>query len=317
MSRREFSVSYHGKDRKDDHSIDVQILAPALLAFGKLLREANTEINNKKSTTKVMVVSDFEHKCFNINFELLVSLYEQAKSLVSTEQAKNAKDVLEWVGLVTAPPSTALLSYLGYLRWKNGRKTEVKSISDKDVNGTVHVTIPGEQSTVHVHNHIYALSQNPAALRATRDALSPLGQEGFDRVDIADGVAAPISIDMQEADEIIASCTQGIDDSKIIEPDVQTTTAWLSVYSPVYDIKAGKWRFLLGTDVIYADISSTRIAQEAISRGGAMIQDAYQVKLEINIPVDPKGNHKEPEYKVIEVIRFIPAVPNPVQQELL
>jgi hypothetical protein len=47
MSRQEFSVAYLGDHRHDDHSIDVQVLAPALLAFGRLLREANNEFNGK------------------------------------------------------------------------------------------------------------------------------------------------------------------------------------------------------------------------------------------------------------------------------
>ena len=69
MSRHGFSVAYDGKDA--EHSIDVESLAPALLAFGKLIREANVEFNGKRATAKVVVVSDFEHKCFNINFDVM------------------------------------------------------------------------------------------------------------------------------------------------------------------------------------------------------------------------------------------------------
>lgn len=75
MSRKEFSVAYSGKAREEDHSIDVESLAPALLAFGKLIREANSEANGKSATSKVFVISDFEHKCFNINFEVVLTYY--------------------------------------------------------------------------------------------------------------------------------------------------------------------------------------------------------------------------------------------------
>ena len=73
MSRKEFSVAYSGIGRSDDHSIDVETLAPALLAFGKLIREANRQTNGTSTTAKVLVVSDFEHKCFNINFEVVLT----------------------------------------------------------------------------------------------------------------------------------------------------------------------------------------------------------------------------------------------------
>lgn len=317
MSRQEFSVSYHGAERLEDHTMDVQTLAPALLAFGRLLREANTEFNDKKSTAKVLVVSDFERKCFNINFELLVSLYEQVKSLVGSEQARSAKDVLKWVGLLCGPPATGFMSYLAYLRWKGGEKVEAKTITDKDGNGTVQVSIPGQSPTVQITNHVYNLSQNPTALRATRDALAPIGQDGFDRMEVELDDKAELSIDKQDADHISAACAQGIEESKATDPEEIETTAWLSVYSPVYDVTASKWRFLLGTDIIYADISSTTIAKDAISRGGALVQDSYMVKLQIVTPQDAKGNKKEPEYKVLEVVRFVPASPPATQPDLL
>lgn len=52
MTRHEFSIAYAGDGRKDDHSISVDALAPALLAFGKLMREANAEINGKKARAR-------------------------------------------------------------------------------------------------------------------------------------------------------------------------------------------------------------------------------------------------------------------------
>jgi hypothetical protein len=62
-SRYSFQVAYHGADA-DYHSMDVEALGPALLAFGKLIRETNSEINGDRATVKVLVVSDFEHACW-------------------------------------------------------------------------------------------------------------------------------------------------------------------------------------------------------------------------------------------------------------
>ncbi|MDP2409727.1 MAG: hypothetical protein Q8M26_05520 [Pseudolabrys sp.] len=317
MSRHEFSVAYLGKDRGDDHSIDVQTLAPALLAFGRLLREANSEFNGKKSTAKVLVVSDFEHKCFNINFELVVGLYEQVRQLLSTEQAQSAKNVLEWVGILGGPPATVAGTYLAYLKWRRGRKIEsVTPLIDSDRTGTVEVRIQGDDATVHVHQHIYNLAENPKALRATRDALLPLGQEGFDTVQLKEGDVVVDEIKDDDVEHIVASCNVGIEETKETEPEVEVTPAWLSVYSPVYDERAPSWRFRLGKDVIYADISETNIAHEALERGGAMVEDAYQVKLEITTEIDSAGKKGEPSYKVLEVIRFVPAGPIAKQSSL-
>lgn len=317
MSRHEFSVAYLGQERKDDPSIDVQVLAPALLAFGRLLREANAEFNGKKSTAKVLVVSDFERKCFNINFELVVGLYEHIKTLLSTEPAKSAKEVLEWVGIVAGPPTTLAISYLGYLKWKRGRKvTEARPLIDSDKTGIVEVRVEGDGNAVHVHNHVYNLSENAKALRATRDAFLPLGHDGFDTVQLKENDVVIDEIRNADVEKIVASCNVGIEESKETEPEIEVTPAWLSVYSPVFDPSAQNWRFRLGKEVIYADISQTDIASKAIERHGVSIDEAYQVKLEITTEIDSQGNKKTPTYKVLEVIRFVPAGPIMRQQSL-
>lgn len=193
MSRHGFSVAYdvardsptmamdempadwgHGAQNADlgsrDHSIDVETLAPALLAFGKLIREANAEINGKRATARVLVVSDFEHKCFNINFDVLVSWYEQLKTFLDKDEVATAKTIIEWLMAGGAVGMAARkMSFFGYLEWRRGRKvTEVKPLTDKDSSGLVEVHVEGEGNSVTVNQHVYQLSRNPRALRAAR-----------------------------------------------------------------------------------------------------------------------------------------------------
>ena len=51
ITRQAFHVAYVGESA-DDHSMDVEALAPALLAFGKLVRAANREINGDRASVK-------------------------------------------------------------------------------------------------------------------------------------------------------------------------------------------------------------------------------------------------------------------------
>jgi hypothetical protein len=84
----------------------------------------------------------------------------------------------------------------------------------------------------------------------------------------------------------------------------------------VYDLAAPNWRFRLGKEIIYADISETNIAEEALKRGGVGVEDAYQVRLEITTEVDAHGVRKEPQYRILEVVRFVHANPIPKQTGL-
>lgn len=312
MSRKEFSVAYNGADRLSDHSIDVDLLAPALLAFGKLIREANKEINGKNAKANVLVVSDFEHKCFNINFEVVLTWMEQIKSLIGTQDAKDAKEILEWLDLLrgVAVGTFSTLGFLGFLKWRKGRKiADVTEVTDSDQSGMVTVRVEGDDNAVTIHNHTWNLANNPRALAAARDALSPVGTDGFDRIELRDGDKVIGEIPKEQADAILASCFTGIEESKDITPDIDTTSAWLTVFSPVYEEGAELWRFKMGKEVIYADISDTTIAHDALQRGGALVDDTYQVRLEIETPKTPDGKPKEPSYKILEVLRFIPADP--------
>ncbi|MGU3402999.1 hypothetical protein [Methylobacterium brachiatum] len=313
MSRQEFSVAYDGPSRADDHSIDVRNLAPALLAFGRLLREANTEFNGKKSTTKVLVVSDFEHKCFNINFELIVGFYDQIKQLLGLDQVKTAKEILEWIGLLKGPLygvglATGYISFLKYLEWKKGQDI-IEERVESDPRGIIKVTIKGNGNSVCLTPEIYSLSKNPKALRATQDAFLPLGHDGFETMRVSgDEEDTPEDFTPEEVANIAASCVKGIEESKEVNgPDVEETPAWLSVYSPVYDASATNWRFRLGLETIHADITETTIAQDALKRGGALSDDTYQVVLEITTHYDSDNNPKQPTYKIKKVMRFVPA----------
>lgn len=311
VSRKSFSVAYDGHNRADDHTIDVDVLAPALLAFGRLVREANKEANGKSATARVLVVSDFEHKCFNVNFDVVLTLYEQARQLVGLQKVKDAKDILEWLDLIVGGTVASGLGFLGYLRWKRGRKVEdVSQITDTDQAGMVAVRVAGERNHVVIHNHTYNLSNNPKALAAARDALSPIGSDGFDNMTLRDDGKVVRQIEKDEADAIITSCVSGIEESKDLTPNVEETTAWLTVYSPVFEATAETWRFKLGQEVIYADISETTIAQDAVTRGGAMMDDTYQVRLEITIPTGAIGKSKKPSYRVLKVLRFLEAPPS-------
>lgn len=44
---------------------------------------ANTELNQKRISMKVLVDSEFEHKCFLINFETLQTVLDTVKDFLS------------------------------------------------------------------------------------------------------------------------------------------------------------------------------------------------------------------------------------------
>jgi len=311
MSRRAFEIAYAGPN-PDDHSMDVQELAPALMAIGQLIREANAVLNGKKATVKVLVVSDFEHKCFNINFELIQTILEQIRTLLAHEDVKTAKEILEVLGLLGGGG----YSLWWLLRHLKGRKVvERKEITDATGEGQVILRIEGDANVVTINQSVAKLYDEPKVREAVKLALAPLESKEIDRVQFRDaGKVVSETTDVDAAD-IVASCeaakaeTDEEVEEETVTPDVVT---WLKVYSPVFDEKAEKWRFIYNGHHIYADITETNIFKEAIARGGVMIDDAFKVRMTITETLTNDGKTST-SYKITEVLEFRAT---PIQEQL-
>jgi len=110
MSRQSFQVAYDGEI--DTHSMDVQELAPALLGFGRLVRDANAELNGQAGDRESLVQSDFEHKCFNINFEVIQSILDAIVGFLGSEEVKTARQILVDLGVIGGGGGLGLFGYL-------------------------------------------------------------------------------------------------------------------------------------------------------------------------------------------------------------
>ena len=119
MNSQTFQVAYDGGGAAgaiDTHEMDVQSLGPALVAFGRLIKEANAEINGKKSTVKVLVQSNFEHKCFNVTLDVVQSVLHQIASFLTGDEVKDARQILADLGIILGPAGLGLFEYL---KWSN------------------------------------------------------------------------------------------------------------------------------------------------------------------------------------------------------
>lgn len=311
MSTVDFQLAYDGEDVRG-HSMDVQELAPALLALGNLIRDANTQLNGENSKVRVLVQSDFEHKCFNVHFEVVQSILSQLSDMLGDHRIHNAKELLEWLGLIGVLPAGGLI---GFLRWRGKKEIESSTtLHDRGHGGEIHITAT-DGSSVTINQNIYHLAQNPKIKQDVAGVFAPLRSPGIESVtfrsdatDLPD--VAMLTYGKVEAEQIIAA-TETVDPDKVLIGPQRITTH-LRVHSPVFDPKAERWRFKFGEEIIYADITETTIARDAVQRGVVSKNDTYRVVLEITEHETPQGQFRN-VYKVIEVLDFIAA---PQQQQL-
>lgn len=301
MSKIAFQVAYDGP-KLAEHGMDVYSLAPALLAFGDLIREANSLVNGNKAKVSVLVTEDFEHKCFNISFEILQTIFEQAKSLLSDDDVKSAKDILEWLGLLGGPAAAGLLTYL---RLRKGRPIEsVTQLESPAEGGNVAVKFQGDHNNVVVHQHVYRMGEDPKIRSAASRSLAPLESDGIDEMRSEKDGETILRIRKEEAADIRLSCVAHSGEEETFEP--QIVTAHLKVFAPVFEEDAEGWRFDYGGKQIYANIAETQIAAEVLRRGYVGVGDVYRVRMEITEHKTKTGQYRN-DYKILEVVEFLPA----------
>jgi hypothetical protein len=293
------------------HSIDVNHLAPALLAIGDLCKIANSKFNQNRASVRVLVNADLDQNCFQLDLQVVLDFYEQAKELIGIQEVSDAKEILEWLGIILPPAEFAAIGLFKFVKWLKDRKISKAELKEIEGKSVIQITVLGDNNHVNVMPEAYELFKDNKAIKSIQSIVKPLSQEGYETVEFEHKNVVSEAITKEEAKGILRiKQTDAAEDC-----GTQEVTAFIQVYSPVYDQSVDKWRFYYGDTHIYADISETDIAQQAFERGGAMINDTYKVRLEITQTISESGkinNH----YKILEVLDFRPRI-NPGKQTTL
>lgn len=230
------------------------------------------------------------------------NVLRQIATFLTGDEVKNAKEILEDLGIIFGTPGLGLF---GYLKWKNNRA--VAEIRDTDALGIVIVQL-GDGNTATVSKNAINLSKNVKVRNAVEGTLKPLGIDGIDTIKFTDTVSSEI-YNKEDATTIIASFDIPRDvEVEAEQPEIDPVMAFLRVHTSAFDEKSTKWRFIYEGRPILVDISETSIAADTVRRGIVQIDDLYKVRMTITSHITPTGLEHF-EYKIIEVIAFTPAKP--------
>jgi hypothetical protein len=186
---------------------------------------------------------------------------------------------------------------LGLLKWLKGRKIE-KATDNKD--GTVTIHVEGEHLTI--KQPVINIYQSVPVRESIQKVLDPVKLDGIDSFEVRD---------VRKKDDRIVS---RIDKNEIVyfditdhlEPitNVSTQEVLVKILSLSFE-ENNKWRLLLGTDKIYANIADeTFVKQVKDSIISFTNGDTLKVLLEITQTIEQDSSIKN-TYRVLKVIDVI------------
>lgn len=293
MSKASFNVLYDGPALANSE-MDVRELAPALLALGSLLEEANSVLNDGKAQIAVQVKATFKTGCFGIELEVCQSLLQHAQSLFSSEPVSTAKELLEWLGLIKENAGNIFAGGAGLL-WL------IKRVRGRPINQVVlldtgKVRVVMDDDAFEVEEKVLTLYRQYRVRQALEGVLKPLESEGIDTFAVTDLKQANRFIEITKADRAYFKTPEP--ESEALSDDEFEVN--LQIVSISFQ-EGNKWRFNDGASVFYADMLDEAFVS-AVAASATSFTKGDILKVKLRRIQSLVGDAFRTEYTVLKVL---------------
>lgn len=232
MNRARAIIRYDGPALAG-HEMDVRELAPALLALEELCRTANEIFNGNNASVRLVVRADVDQKCFQLQIDLVQTIFEQMNMLLAHEKVQNAKNIFEWIGIIGG----GTWGLFGLYKAMFGGRSSNPQISIIVKDGMFLYT--SDDTEIPVPPEVHRLFQEHRMFAATKRLLAPLGKSGYERLEFEQDGRTAQYFTREEA----RSITQTSDDAIVVKDGnylVSTYKTTVRVRKAIYEGQA-KW----------------------------------------------------------------------------
>jgi hypothetical protein len=297
MSEVTFQLAYDGESVRNG-SMDVADLAPALLAVGELITEANRILNEDRASVAVRVESDFKKSSFEISLIVDQGVIDQAKAILTGHGITNADALLHILfGGTSVAAITGLIKIFKALK---GEKPKEITIINNNNNTTIIETASGNMLSG-VDRSSAALYGDDSVRETLGKVVKPLDRPGIDTLVIRKNKEV---LERVSKDEAPYFHPQPIPDRADDPPVVDDTRVRVLEIVRLAFRKGIKSRFSDGTVEFEADVTDDVFLKQ-IERGESFAKgDALRVYLRQKTWRDRDGKLRS-EYEVAEVVEHL------------
>lgn len=291
MSSTSFKVVYDGPAMAGS-SIDVRELAPALLAFGDVIEQANITLNGGRASVSLRVNASFQSGCFGIDFSVVQSLIDQALALFKEPPLASAKELADYLGFVFGGVALAHGGVLKVIKWLRNRKISSVVLLD---NGKARIEV--DRDHIETERQVIELLRNFKLRQALQKAISePLEREGFDSVAISANAEEGFIVIEKSDRQYFAAPPP---DEEQLADEVAPANLQLVNVSFKDD---NKWRFYDGSNSFFA-----RIADESFLHKVQMGEKNFAAGDILNVMLRKRqwleADTMKSEFEVIQVVK--------------
>lgn len=283
-----FHVKYDGP-ALTSNEMNVKDLAPALLAIGELLEEANDLLNERKTKVSVNIKAT-EEGSVDIVLSVIQDFWNQTVSLFDSDDVNaivNAKELLEIVLL----GGVGTGGLIGLLKWIKNRPIENVT---KLKTGEFKIELNNGEIKVCNEKEIKLFQMISVRKKIEAFVKTPLLKKGVESVTFSENKEKQIKITKEESDYFIAP---DVKEEVINEQEIETNLTMINVSFQ----KDGKWKFSDGANAFFAEIKDEEFV-EKVQRNQIVFAKDDILKVTLGIKQFILDGNMKAEYVIKKVL---------------